>query len=304
MKRFLTIEEQFDLLKSRRLIIDENAKIILARENYYSLINGYKDIFLDRDMMRKKPDDVYKDGVSFMNIYSLFLFDRDLRNITFKYIVIVESWLKTAIVHIFCKRHSDTEAYRDVNNFTTWEDMLVPRSFRGDKRSNFEYNMSKLQCRFNDKLNNNRINKEYVQHYLRRHGSVPLWVLVNDLTFGNISNFFQLMKRGDQDRVCDFLNNNGFSNFRVNPRTLLRIFDVLVYFRNLCAHDERLYCAKKGTNGFEQMLNHLRYILDPVLFETYIEEIIDLINDYCPRIEWISEFEMNDLLGTSIYFNN
>lgn len=90
-KRFLTIDQQFELLKSRRLIIEESAKSILAKENYYSLINGYKDVFLDTELMRSNPDDIYKDGVTFINIFSLFLFDRNLRNITFKYLVIAES---------------------------------------------------------------------------------------------------------------------------------------------------------------------------------------------------------------------
>ena len=45
-KDFKTIEEQIEVLKARGIIInDENAKEILTENNYYYLINGYKDLF-------------------------------------------------------------------------------------------------------------------------------------------------------------------------------------------------------------------------------------------------------------------
>ena len=47
-KDFKTIEEQIEILKARGIIInDERAKQILTENNYYYLINGYKDFFVD-----------------------------------------------------------------------------------------------------------------------------------------------------------------------------------------------------------------------------------------------------------------
>lgn len=48
MKEFLSCEEQIKLLKNRGLIIEdeETALSILKIENYYSVVNGHKDIFL------------------------------------------------------------------------------------------------------------------------------------------------------------------------------------------------------------------------------------------------------------------
>ena len=52
MKDFKTIDEQIDLLKSRNIIFEdeENAKKILLNNNYYNIINGYKDLFLDNQI--------------------------------------------------------------------------------------------------------------------------------------------------------------------------------------------------------------------------------------------------------------
>ena len=50
-KEFKTIDEQIELLQSRNLHIEnENiARKILLNNNYYYLINGYKDLFLNKN---------------------------------------------------------------------------------------------------------------------------------------------------------------------------------------------------------------------------------------------------------------
>lgn len=44
MKEFKTIAEQIHILETRGMRIGEEASTILLRENYYSIINGYKDV--------------------------------------------------------------------------------------------------------------------------------------------------------------------------------------------------------------------------------------------------------------------
>ena len=47
-KVFKTLEEQVDLLKNRGLKVEQSDKKILEIENYYNVINGYKDLFLKK----------------------------------------------------------------------------------------------------------------------------------------------------------------------------------------------------------------------------------------------------------------
>ena len=49
-KEFKTIDEQIEILRAKNLNILDNdkAKQILLNNNYYYLINGYKDLFLDK----------------------------------------------------------------------------------------------------------------------------------------------------------------------------------------------------------------------------------------------------------------
>lgn len=81
MKPFKTHRQQLSILRSRGLNIKDGSKAmrILERENYYSLINGYKDLFLLKDSNNKVIEpERYITGTSFDEIYNLYCFDRDL----------------------------------------------------------------------------------------------------------------------------------------------------------------------------------------------------------------------------------
>ena len=84
------------MLRNRNILISNGskAKAILIRENYYQLINGYKHIFLDLVESKKRQDDYYKNGTTFEQIYALYEFDRNLRNILMKYILMTEKFYK------------------------------------------------------------------------------------------------------------------------------------------------------------------------------------------------------------------
>ena len=44
LKEFKTIAEQIRILETKGMRIGEEASTILLRENYYSIVNGYKDV--------------------------------------------------------------------------------------------------------------------------------------------------------------------------------------------------------------------------------------------------------------------
>ena len=44
LKEFKTIAEQIHVLETSGMRIGEEASTILLRENYYSIVNGYKDV--------------------------------------------------------------------------------------------------------------------------------------------------------------------------------------------------------------------------------------------------------------------
>ena len=90
-KIFKTIDEQIDILLSKGLIIDDidYVKDTLLRENYFFLM-GYRHLFI-----RSESDRRFIPNTNFEELYAMFNFDRQIRNIIFKNILIVESNAKS-----------------------------------------------------------------------------------------------------------------------------------------------------------------------------------------------------------------
>ena len=85
-KIFKTLDEQIDILVNKGLVIDdiESAKRTLLRENYF-FISGYRHLLL-----KSKTDKKFIEGATFKELYALFNFDRQIRNIIFKNLLIIE----------------------------------------------------------------------------------------------------------------------------------------------------------------------------------------------------------------------
>ena len=89
-KPFLDYQAQIQYLKQKQLVINDESSATTALEkvSYYGLINGYKDIF-------KNPStNSFYLGTTFDDIYNLYLFDAELRDVFLKYILIFEKHVK------------------------------------------------------------------------------------------------------------------------------------------------------------------------------------------------------------------
>ena len=104
-KEFRTLDEQIDILKSKDLVINDvdEVKDVLLRENYF-FINGYRYLFFDKNKNRK-----FISGTRFEELYSAFLFDRNIRNIMFKNLLVVENNIKSIISYQLSKKYGFKE---------------------------------------------------------------------------------------------------------------------------------------------------------------------------------------------------
>lgn len=101
----------------------------MMRESYYAVVNGYKKPFLDTQAMKESADDIFLKGTRFEWIYSLFLFDRDLRSLTFKYIAKAEAIMKNAVVYSFCKTNPGPNDYLATSSYASAKEMLFAKRF-------------------------------------------------------------------------------------------------------------------------------------------------------------------------------
>lgn len=225
MKDFKTIEEQIELLKNRNLTFEDEikAKEILINNNYYNVINGYKQLFLN-----KSDEDNFIDGTTFEEIYALYDFDRKLRSIFLEYILKIENSLRSLVAYYFSQFHGN-DNYLKLSNFETFSEVNTNFAKKEKQLKHIQMLISNI----NKKIANSIENKPYIQHYIMNYGFIPMWVLVNILSFGDICNFFRLMKQKERILIS--------SNFNIMEHDLSSLIGILSDTRNLCAHDERLY---------------------------------------------------------------
>jgi len=229
-KPFLSVIQMIDLLEKRGVKTDEQTAGILRCENYYSVINGYKELFF--------VNDIAIEGTAFSEIYAVFQFDRDLRQYLLPWLMQVESMMKTVVAHKASEYYAtDLEFYRDSENY--------------DQRvATFQRTVDIMEKRRNS-------DRPSLNHYRKKYGCVPLWVLVVYLTFGELSHFYSTL--GSQSiknaiakeisEICSWAERK-----RLDVKRLELYLWVLSDFRNICAHDERLYCqtisrARISTGG-------------------------------------------------------
>lgn len=296
-KSFLTYDQQLDkLTNEKHLVITdrENAKQILKDISYFSLIGGYKTPFI-APMTR-----IYQNGTTFEDVYALYQFDQSLRELVFKYLCQVEQRIRQLISYSFCNIHGEQQSeYLNSANYNN-----LPRN-----AADIQKLIKILQYQANANSNH-----PYIVYQRSVYRNVPLWVLVHTLTFGQISHFYAVLPFALQSDVS-----KEFPS--VTERTLEKYLNLLTLFRNVCAHNERLYSfqlridfpdttlhAKLGIpkrgNQYLQgkrdlfgLVIALRYLLPGKSFLEFKHSLMKLLKNYTQKSSRISESDFLDLMG-------
>ena len=242
-KTFKTLDEQIDILTKKGLVVEdiETAKTVLLRENYFFL-SGYRHLFM-------RPDDnkTYLEGTTFNELYSMFLFDRQIRNIIFKNILIVENNLKSILAYIMSKNHGFKE-----NNY------LNPNNFVKDSRRNRQIN--DLIRKMKRQISVNGKQHTATAHYIINYGYIPLWVVVKVLSFGIVGELYTVLQYQDQKEIADV--------FGVSIDSMVDYLPIVANYRNLCAHEDICYINRTQKAIDDTKFHRLLYI--PKISEEYI----------------------------------
>ena len=295
-KIFKNLDEQVEILKQKNLTINDvdYAKEVLLRENYFFL-NGYRYPFI-----KSLDNKVYIDGVTFEELYSLFLFDRKLRNVVFKNILMIENNIKSIISYQLSKKYGYRERdYLNPNNFN-----YIP-----EKRRQVNDLLGKMKRQIKD----NAVNHTATKHYINNYGYIPLWVLVKVLSFGIVSELFSILKKEDQYDIVELydLDVNIFTNY----------LSSLSNYRNLCAHEDILYNNRTqksildtkyhrllnipimdneyiyGKNDLFSVVIMMKSMIKKDEFDLFEKEISDLIDELDNKLKSIEINKILDCMG-------
>lgn len=296
MKVFRTIQEQISILESKGLIIDDYlfTEDILIRENYF-FISGYRHLFL------KSPKDRnFIKGTTFRELYALFNFDRQVRNIVFKNLLIIENNLKSIISYQLSKKYGFREKdYLRPENFTK-----VP-----DKQRQLNDTLKKMKRQ----IRVNGAQHSATSHYLNNYGYIPLWVVVKVLSFGIVGELYTVMKREDQEEIANI--------YDLSIDNLLTYLPILSNYRNLCAHEDILYDHRTqkiigdtkyhdgldipttdgeyiyGKDDLFALIIILKQLLRPEEFRLLINELSYEIDILCGKLKVINIGKVLDIMG-------
>ena len=304
MKEHKTFNQQLTILRNRGVVVPTNGKPkrFLEQENYYNVINGYKDLFLVKDSNNLPVEpELYQEGTHFNELKALFLFDRELRILLLKYLLIFENSIKTTVAYEFSKKYPRKNAYLDIANFVDNDPKKVLQQ------------ISILTKTIHDKVDRTGA----IKHYIEEHGEVPLWVLVKFLTMGNIANFYNILTDSTKNIIAKFHTDkyrtqNKDNTFRLSSADLSACLKVANLVRNICAHDERLYNVNLRNVRISQIANHfgirrydnkrfivlilfLKIVLDKKDFQRLYKALRNLFNQYADEFKTVV---FDDILNT------
>lgn len=291
-KIFRDTRTQIGILKSRGVIIKNKrtAKQLIRNTNYYNLINGYKEPFLQLNTVHEK----YLPGTKLEEIYALYEFDRQLRIVTLEYILEIEKQVKSLISYCFSEVHGHKN-YLKLENFDT----------QGIRKYG---QVCSLLSSLYKKISLNIDKDLSVSHYVKGKNYLPLWVLVNTLSMGDISKFYSNMIQQERDHVARRL------KWGIRENQLASCLFFLSTIRNRCAHDERLYSylsyvdlcnnnyfyyfhKTSDTNNYFAVMIAFKMLLPTKRYQTYHNQIENLFNELDKQLSTISVRKIRGIMG-------
>ena len=295
-KEFKTLDEQLDIFKSKglRVVDEEYAKDVLLMENYF-FINGYRYMF-----MKSNKDKRFISNATFEELHAMFLFDRNLRNILFKNLLIIENNVKSIISYQLSKKYGYREKdYLKASNFTT--------DNKEQRRVADVINKMKRQIRTNGAKHT------ATYHYINNYGYVPLWILVKVLSFGLINELYGILKPEDRLVIAEYYN--------LDIESLEIYLALLSNYRNLCAHEDIVFDHKSqrqlpdnrfhimlkidetdgeyiyGKNDIFGLVIILKQMLKEDKFEEMLLEIENEFNKFDNKVNSIPIGKLYDKMG-------
>ena len=304
-KPYLPYGQQIQkLIHDKGLIINDinYTERMLTDIGYFSLIGGYKNLFIN-PMTRK-----YVGGTTFEDILALYHFDEELRALTFSYIIKVEQKIRQLISDSFCASFGESQTQ-----------YLSPANY--NQNSKLANDVAKLINILDYHANKNN-EKPYLVHQRKVYGNVPLWVTTKILTFGQLSKFYGLLQHRQQSMISKAYTN-------VSEKALGQYLGCLTLFRNVCAHNERLFSHnlvqrefpdtpihKKmnlpmngsmyavGKRDYFGLVIAFRYLLRKDEFLLYKRSLKKLIDQYCKKNQRLTKADLQKHMGLPADWEN
>jgi abortive infection bacteriophage resistance protein len=252
VKPFRTHEEQISLLKSKGLIIkDESSALNILRSTNYYRLNAYFHQFLN--------DDTFLSGTTFETITEIYDVDRRLRRILSEHLEQIEIKTRCQVAYELAREFGPEIFYEYTNfkDFSQWE---------------------ALQEALRKATTRDDIDPVADHYYSKYSGRFEIWVIVEYLSFGELSRLFGISHTRVQGEIA--------KSFGVHETLLKNWLEALSILRNVCAHYGYLrkrrfpiYCSIPKSHSLE--LGKIQELFSSILAICWLqpkEKRIELID--------------------------
>ncbi|MDR1138765.1 MAG: Abi family protein [Clostridiales bacterium] len=294
MIEFKTYDEQVDILQSRGMVVTnrEEAKKCLEQCNYYNITNAYKDIFIDKN----SSIEMFESGTSFEQLQALYIFDKKLSVYVFEYALLIERLIKSKMSYVIARHHG----HEYMSKYNIFEE-------------NNQERVDSLIAELERTKNKNLKKDKRLIHYNQKYNRTPFWVLVNVLSFGQISKCYALLKYALKDEMA--LDISRLTGKSISYKDIENSLKKINYFRNLVAHDQRVYDADnyikvsqkhpinvklgltKPSGNFYGFVLNVYYFLEERQFVEFCGSIKKLLENLATNLDKNQIRKVNTLMG-------
>lgn len=224
---YTNVEQQLEKLKKQGLIInnEEFAKHELQVYGYSNLIKSYRDPYTYSENGKK----VYRSGITFEQILSLFMLDKNLRNAVMGSILDLEELIKESSADVIAESFGV-----DPNQY------LQFKNYRDKKKRKQRFTLSAILGKLTNTLSTT---KDPIYHYSQKYNSVPPWILFKSIYLSDIVNFINFFKPPQQVMLVNKLYEP--SDLKIPTSELSKLLMdslfICLEYRNLAAHGGRIY---------------------------------------------------------------
>lgn len=221
---YTTSEDQIQKLKSNNLIIEDVsfAAEMLSMNGYSNLIKSYRDPYILISDGKK----TYRTGVTFDQIFSLYMLDKNLRNSVMAAMLDLEEHIKECAANVI--------AY----SFGTDPDEYLKFSNYRDRNRSGPFSLSKILDKLRKSLHTDKFP---IKHYMDQYNTVPPWILFKSAYLSTIVNLIKLMKIPEQERLASQLYKRIALSDSQKRMLMIDTLFVCLEYRNLVAHGGRTY---------------------------------------------------------------
>lgn len=293
-------KRQISQLKKRGLIINNSnfACNILDNNNYYNIINAFKAPFL-----KSNNPEQYILNTTFEEIFAMYVFDVDLRNLFLKYILKTENTFKTYLSHIISIDYNPSPYFSEI--------------IYDSKKINDVKKFQKILFELYQK----NIENPMMCHFINRGEMVPLWAFVNVFDFGKTRTFYNYLIRKLKQKIS--------AKYKLSSNVLYTFLSAINLYRNICAHNNRLYNYKiiayrmqlsntkihanlnieetilvdgskqynKGKRDLFAIVIAFKYMLNDRDFKSFYNHLNNIINHLSSKLKVISIDKILDDMG-------